>query len=190
MVRAWALLAVITLAAGCATPLSEGQRALSQGRYSQAASYFSQALAEDPGRSDAWLGLGLAQYKQAEFDDAADTLTRAVAERPNDPTSRLYLGLSYLQQGDAFNTEEQLSALRVLNIHPRIGQQIERALELIRAEPLSEQFRAFVADSLETEAALASEAQQAWLEAQRSFYYAPWPYPCVLIMRGGRFFCL
>jgi len=190
MTRAWTLLAVITLTAGCVTPYGEGQRALSQGRYGQAVTYFTQALAEEPGSSDALLGLGLAQYKQGEFADAARTLERTVVERPTDPTSHLYLGLSYLQQGDAFKTKEQLSALRALKIDPRMGQQIERALEVLRAGPLSEPIRAFVAGSLETEAELSREAQQARLEAQRSFYYAPSPYPCLLVRRGGRFFCI
>lgn len=190
MGRALTLFAVITLTAGCVTPYGEGQRALSQGRYGQAATFFTQALAEEPGRSDALLGLGLAQYKQGEFADAAGTLARATVERPNDPTSHLYLGLSYLQQGDAFKTEEELTVLRALKIDPRLGQQIERALDVLRTEPLSEPIRAFVAGSLEIEAELAREVQQARLEARRSFYYAPSPYPCLLVKRGGRFFCI
>ena len=60
MTRAWTLLAVIALAAGCVTPYGEGQRALSQGRYGQATTYFTRALADEPGRSEALLGLGLA----------------------------------------------------------------------------------------------------------------------------------
>jgi tetratricopeptide (TPR) repeat protein len=190
MGRALTLFAAITLTAGCVTPYGEGERALSQGRYGQAATFFTQALAEEPGRSDALLGLGLAQYKQREFADAADTLARAVAERPNDPTARLYLGLSYLQQGDGFKTEEQLTALRALKIDPRMSRQIDGALDVLRAEPLSEPIRAFVAGSLETEAELAREVQQARLEAHRFLYYAPSPYPCLLVKRGGRFFCL
>jgi tetratricopeptide (TPR) repeat protein len=190
MMRAWTLLAVVTLAAGCVAPYGEGQRGLSQGRYGQAATYFTQALAGEPGRSDALPGLGVAQYKQREFGDAADTLARAVAERPNGPTSRLYLALSYLQQGYAFKTEEQLTVLRALKIDPRMGQQIERALDVLRAEPLSEPIRGFMAGSLETDAELSREAQQAWLKARRSFYYAPTPYPCLLVRRGGRFFCI
>jgi thioredoxin-like negative regulator of GroEL len=188
--RAWTLLAVIAFAAGCVTPYGQGQRALSQGRYSQAATYFTQALAEDPERSDAVLGLGIAQYKQALFPDAADTLARAVAERPIDPTSRLYLALSYIQQGDAARAEEQLTTLRDLKIDSRLGRQVGRALELLRDEPLSEPIRGFMAGSLETEAELWREAQEARLEAQRPFYYAPAPYPCVFVRRGGRLFCI
>jgi tetratricopeptide (TPR) repeat protein len=188
--RALSLLAVIALAAGCMTTYREGERALSQGRYAQAAVYFTQALAEDPGRSDALLGLGIAQYKQGEYPEATETLSRAVAERPNDPTSRLYLALAYIQQGDAARAEEQLKILRDLKIDPRLGRQVGRALELLRDEPLSEPIRGFVAGSLETEAELAREAQQARLEADRVFYYAPAPYPCVLVRRAGRLFCI
>lgn len=63
MTRALTLLAAIMLTAGCVTPHGEGQRALSQGRYDLAGAYFTQALLEEPGRSAALLGLGLAQYK-------------------------------------------------------------------------------------------------------------------------------
>ena len=184
------LLAVIALPAGCVTPYREGERALSQGRYAQAAAYFTESLAEDPGRSDALLGLGMAQYKQGLFPDATDTLSRAVGERPIDPTSRLYLALSYIQQGDVPRAEEQLTTLRDLKIDPRLGRQVGRALELLRDEPLSEPIRGFVAGSLETEAELSREAQQAKLEAERVFYYAPAPYPCVLVRRAGRLFCI
>jgi tetratricopeptide (TPR) repeat protein len=188
--RVWTLIALIALTAGCVTPYRQGERALSQGRYAQAAEYFSQALAEDPGRSDALLGLGMAQYKQSEYADAADTLSRAVAERPIDPMSRLYLALSYLQQDDTALAEEQLRILRDLKIDSRIGRQVARALDLLQEGPLSEPVRGFVAGSLETEAELSREAQQARLEADRVYYYAPAPYPCVLVRRAGRLFCI
>ena len=185
-----ALLAVAVLTAGCVTAYGEGRRALSQGRYSQAAAYFSQALAEEPGRSDALLGLGMAQYKQREFTDAADTLARAVADRPDDPTSRLYFALTFVQQGDAGRAEAELTTLRDLKIDPRLGRQVALALDLVRNEELTEPIRAFVAGSLETEAELAREAQEARLEAQRSYLYAPAAYPCVLVRRGGHLFCI
>src|SRR5213593_2765489 len=75
MARAWTLLLVTILCAGCATtPYSEGQSALQKGRYVEAEGYFTQALAADPGRPDALVGLGIAQYKQGEIDQASDTL--------------------------------------------------------------------------------------------------------------------
>jgi len=188
--RAWTLLAMTVMTSGCVTAYGEGQRALSQGRYSQAAAYFNQALAEEPGRSDAILGLGMAQYKQGELTDAADTLARAVAERPEDPVSRLYLALAYVQQGEAGRAEAELTTLRDLKIDPRLGRQVGLALDLVRNEPLSAPIRAFVAGSLETEAELSREAQEARLEAQRPYLYAPALYPCVLVRRGGHLFCI
>lgn len=192
------LLTVAVLAAGCATAYREGERALNQGRYGQAAAHFTQALAEDPERSDALLGLGMAQYKQKLFPDATDTLSRAVAERPIDPASRLYLALSYIQQDDATRAEEELKVLRDLKIDPRLGRQVGLALELLREGPLPEPVRGFVAGSLETEAELSREAQQARLEADRTFlyppfyspFYSPVVYPCFLVRRGGRLSCI
>jgi hypothetical protein len=103
--------------------------------------------------------------------------------------------------------EQQLTALRSLKIDPRVAQQIDRALEVIRQGPLSDPVREFVAGSLETQAQLSRDAQEALLQAQRAqaFYYPYYPYiypyfgypyfgtpfaPCVLVRRGGGWFCI
>jgi len=194
-------LAVIALAAGCVTPYGEGQSALYSGRFAEAEGYFSQALAADPGRTDALVGLGIAQYKQGEIDQASDTLQKALQVRPNEPSVRLYLGLAYLQNRDLLQAEQQLSALRSLNIDPRVAQQIDRALEVIRQGPLSDPVRDFLVGSLETQAQLSRDAQEARLQAQRAqaYYFSYYPYaypyfaapfaPCVLVRRGGGWFC-
>jgi tetratricopeptide (TPR) repeat protein len=211
--RAWALLAVITLTAGCATtPYREGQSALQRGRYVEAEGYFNQALAADPGRTDAVVGLGIAQYKQGEIDQASDTLQKVVLVRPNEPSVRLYLGLAYLRNQDTLQAEQQLTALRSLNIDPRVAQQIDRALEVIKQGPLSDTVRDFLVGSLETQAQLSRDAQDALLQAQRAqlYYFSYYPYaypyfspyfagpygpygpfaPCVLVRRGGGLFCI
>jgi tetratricopeptide (TPR) repeat protein len=201
-------LAVIALAAGCVTPYGEGQSALPSGRFAEAEGYFSQALAADPGRTDALVGLGIAQYKQGEIDQASDTLQKALQVRPNEPSVRLYLGLAYLQKRDSLQAEQQLSALRSLNIDPRVAQQIDRALEVIRQGPLSDPVRDFLVGSLETQALLSRDAQEARLQAQRAqaYYFPYYPYvypyfaapfapyspsaPCVLVRRGRGWFCI
>ena len=207
--RAWALLAVITLTAGCVTPYREGQSALQRGRYVEAEGYFNQALAADPGRTDALVGLGIAQYKQGEIDQASDTLQKAVLIRPNEPSVRLYLGLAYLRIQETQKAEQQLTALRSLNIDPRVAQQIDRALEVIKQGPLSDPVRDFLAGSLETQAQLSRDAQDALLQAQRAqlYYFSYYPYaypyfspyfaapygpfaPCVLVRRAGGLFCI
>jgi tetratricopeptide (TPR) repeat protein len=198
-------LAVIALAAGCVTPYGEGQSALHKERFAEAEGYFSQALAADPGRTDALVGLGIAQYKQGEIDQASDTLQKALQVRPNEPSVRLYLGLAYLQNRDSLKAEQQLSALRSLNIDPRVAQQLDRALEVIRQGPLSDPVRDFLVGSLETQAQLSRDAQEARLQAQRAqaYYFSYYPYvypyfaapyapfaPCVLVRRGGGWFCI
>ena len=204
--RAWALLAMITLTAGCVTPYREGQSALQKGHYVEAEGYFNQALAADPGRTDALVGLGIAQYKQGEIDQASDTLQKAVLIRPNEASVRLYLGLAYLRIQETQKAEQQLTALRSLNIDPRVAQQIDRALEVIRQGPLSDTVRDFLVGSLETQAQLSRDAQDALLQAQRAqLYYFPYGYPyfspyfaspygpfapCVLVRRGGGLFCI
>lgn len=195
-------LAVIALVAGCVTPYREGQSALQKGRFAEAEGYFSQALAADPGRTDALVGLGIAQYKQGQIGQARDTLQKALQVRPNEPSVRLYLGLAYLQSRDSLQAEQQLSALRSLDIDPRIAQQIGRALEVIRQGPLSDPVRDFLVGSLETQAQLSHDAEEARLQAQwaQSYYFPYYPYaypyfatpfaPCVLVRRGGGWFCM
>lgn len=195
-------LAVLALAAGCVTPYGEGQSALREGRFAEAEGHFSQALADDPGRTDALVGLGVAQYKQGEIDQASDTLRQALQVRPNEPSVRLYLGLAYLLKRDPVQAEQQLSALRSLDIDPRVAQQIGRALEVIRQGPLSDPVRDFLVGSLETEAQLSHDAEEARLQAQRaqSYYFSYYPYgypyfggpfaPCILVRRGAGWFCM
>lgn len=202
MREALVTLAVIALAAGCVTPYGQGQSALRKGRFAEAEGYFSQALAADPGRTDALVGLGIAQYKQGEIDRASDTLQKALQVRPNEPDVRLHLGLAYLQKRDSLQAEQQLSALRSLDIDPRVAQQLDRALEVIRQGPLSDPVRDFLVGSLETQAELSREAQEARLQAQRAqhYYFPYYPYaypyfaapfgPCILVRRGGGWICM
>jgi tetratricopeptide (TPR) repeat protein len=207
MARVWALLVVTMLCAGCATAYSEGQLALQKGRYVEAEGYFTQALAADPGRPDALVGLGIAQYQQGEIDKASDTLEKVLQVRPNEPSVRLYLGLAYLRNRDTLQAEQQLTALRSLDIDPRIGRQIDRALEVIKQGPLSDTVREFLIGSLETEAQLSRDARDALLQAQRAqaFYYPYYPYiypyfgypyfgapfaPCLLVRFGAGWRCI
>jgi hypothetical protein len=124
---------------------------------------------------------------------------------------RLYLGLAYLRNRDTLQAEQQLTALRSLDIDPRIGRQIDRALEVIKQGPLSDTVRDFLIGSLETEAQLSRDARDALLQAQRAqaFYYPYYPYiypyfypyfgypylgapfgPCLLVRRGVGWRCI
>lgn len=216
MHRALILLAVIALAAGCATPYTQGLSAMRQGRYLEAEGYFNQALAEQPGRTDALVGLGIAQYKQGQIDQSVESLDKAVLIRPNEPGVRLYLALGYLKKGEIEQAEQQLTVLRGLRIDPRVGVQVQQALDVIRQGPLSESVQSFLVGSLETQAELSRDVQDARLQAQMAqayyfsyypfspFYAYPYPFyrygapfapyapyaPCLLVRRGGFPYCI
>jgi thioredoxin-like negative regulator of GroEL len=183
------VLSVLALAAGCATPVGQGEMALRQGRYAEAARYFGQALDDQPDRTDALRGFGIARYKQRELDGAIATLQRVVSQAPGDVEARLYLALSHVQRGDAGPAQEQLTALRNAGLEPRLATQIERALEVLGAGPLTDPVRSFVASSLEYQAELVREL----IEARRQVEWAQRavvPPPCVLVRRNGVFYCL
>lgn len=218
MKRALLLAAVVALAAGCVSAVTQGQMALRQGRYVEAEGFFNEALAKDPGRTDALVGLGIAQYKEGQTDQAIESLDKAVQIRPNEPSVRLYLALAYLKRGDTEKAEPQLAALRALKIDARVGDQVQQALDLIKQGPLSDSVRNFIVGSLETQAELSRDVHDARLQAQmaQAYYYAyspyypfapfspfyayPYPYyygasfgpygPCVLVRRGGLPYCI
>jgi len=152
----------LSLLAGCATPYWQGQSALRQGRYADAAKHFEEVLAQDPGRVGALAGLGVSRYKEGEFDDAVSQLGRAVERDPKHETARLYLALSYLQKGEDGRAEEHFTALRELGPAPRLAAQIDRTLKLMRQDaPLTDETREFIAASLEDEAESAREVREA-----------------------------
>ncbi|HUO62818.1 MAG TPA: tetratricopeptide repeat protein [Terriglobales bacterium] len=216
MNRALILSAVIVVAAGCTSAVVQGQMALRQGRYVEAEGFFNEALTKDPGRTDAVVGLGISQYKQDQIEQAIESLQKAVQVRPNEPSVRLYLALAYLKKGDTTQAEQQLTALRSLRIDPRVGEQVQQALDLLKQGPLSDSVRTFLVGSLETQAELSRDVQDARLQAQMAqayyfsyypyypfypfapypyFYYGapygPYPYaPCVLVRRGGFPYCI
>jgi Flp pilus assembly protein TadD len=166
--------------AGCATPYAQGRAALRHERYDEALSHFSEALARDPGRLDARAGLGVARYKLGGFDEAEAALNQVLAQAPKHAEARFYLGLAHLQKGQNSAAEEQLTALLALEPHPRIAAQIDRALTVIRAGPLADEVKRFVAASLEDEVEWEQEVREAE-RAQRVYMLEPagliyWPY--------------
>lgn len=181
----------LSVLSGCATAYVQGQAALRLGRYDEAASYFDQALAEDPTRTDALVGLGISRYKLGAFDEALEALARVAERTPQQREARLYLGLSYLRKGETGLAEEQLTALAQLKPHPRLAAQIDGAIRVLRLEdPLSDEVRTFLAASLEDEAEWERELREALLA--RPAYVEPFglygPFRCFRD-RLGRLVC-
>jgi tetratricopeptide (TPR) repeat protein len=167
----------ILMLAGCATPYSQGIAASRQGRYAEASVLYEQVLAHDPERLDALVQLGIARYKLGDLDGSIDALERARPRAPGDPAVRLFLGIAYLRKNDLSRADEHLTAFVDLKPDRRLATQAERAIKLIRSEPLSEQARVFAAASLETEAELAQEVIDAWRTLQNERWYYAYPYP-------------
>lgn len=186
-----ALLGILPIA-GCATPYGLGVAAARAGRYAEATAFYEQALARDPDRLDALVRLGIARYKLGALDEAIDVLERARARAPRETAASFYLGLAYLRKGDLGRADEHLTAFLDLDRDRRLAAQVERTLKLMRSEPLSEEMRAFAAASLENEAELAHEANEARRALQNERMY--WGYPGgafgpVCFWRAGRLRC-
>jgi tetratricopeptide (TPR) repeat protein len=141
---------VILLAAGCATtPTAVGSAALREGRPAEAAAQFEKALADEPGRLDALIGLGISRYRLGAYDDAIATLTDAVTRAPGHPAVRLYLALSSVRKRDDAKAQEQLTALRALPLEPRFVALVGQALDLLRAGSLADPGRTYLVASLD-----------------------------------------
>jgi tetratricopeptide (TPR) repeat protein len=177
------------LLAACVTAYGQGQQALREGRYSEAAGRFEEVLAREPGRLDALIGLGVSRYNEGLNDDAIASLGQAVTRAPGDETAQLYLALAYLRKGEVGPTEEHLTKLKALAPAPRVAAQIDRTLALLREEaPLTEPMRAFVAASLEEQVAAAREVQEA--RRARHYYAVPPPfYRDCFLTRRNRIVC-
>jgi len=182
-----ALAALVLVLAGCATtPRRRGDSALASGNYAAAIEEYRTALAEKPDNLEARLGLGVAQYRSGAFSDASATLDAVLARAPNTHAALLYSGLAALHRRDDAVAEDRLTRLRIVEPDPRFGAQVERAMRVLRAgAPVTDDLRAFIAASLEDSARAVSEVRAARLEAQRAYWYDPFPVRCYPARHGG-----
>jgi Flp pilus assembly protein TadD len=128
------LAAIVAVAlGGCTTAVGQGDTALHAGRPADAARHFGEALAAEPERLDALMGLGIARFRLGAWGSARAALEDVLAKAPRRAEARLYLGLIHLMEGDVAAGREQLTALRGLPIHRRIAAQLDRVLPLLVA---------------------------------------------------------
>src|SRR2546423_12881815 len=111
--RGLGLVLVLAMLAGCATTqTAAGTSALREGRPGAAAEHFKEALADDPNRVDAKIGLGISRYRLAAYDEATALLSDALKQAPGQPTPPLYLALSHPRQRDDAQVLDELPAPR------------------------------------------------------------------------------
>jgi len=184
--RGLGLVLVLAMLAGCATTqTAAGTSALREGRPGEAAEHFKEALADDPNRVDAKIGLGISRYRLAAYGEATALLGDALEQAPGQPAARLYLALSSLRQREDAKAQEELTALRALPLEPRLAAQIDQTLALLHGGGITDAIRTYIAASLdyafdwtrevaETRVALRN-AQLAW----DPFWSRPYVvYPC------------
>jgi Flp pilus assembly protein TadD len=141
-------LAALTLLAGCATPTGEGRAALGRGSYGEAVQHFEEALAREPGRVGALLGLGVARYKLDALDEAQRAFEEALAQKPELATAHLYLASIALKRGDDAAAEAHLTQHLALGAPARLAAQLERTRRAL-AGPVTPEMRAYMAAALE-----------------------------------------
>lgn len=167
----WFLLALAFVSTGCASAYRSGHVAMRDGRYVEAASRFTEALAEAPDRVEVLVSLGVAHYRAGLYRTAIGPLGRAVLLEPDRPDARAYLALTYLALEEQAAAERQLGALLGLTAHPRIVAQARRAIALLQSGALPTDVREFVRYSLEDELAWQEEVLEARLAPH--MYFGP-----------------
>jgi tetratricopeptide (TPR) repeat protein len=145
-----ALALVVVLAAGCATtPTAAGSVALREGRPSDAVAHFERALADNPDRLDALVGLGIAHYRLGAYPEAIAALTDAANRAPDHAGARLFLALSYIRTRDDARARENLEALRLRPLEPRLQALISQAIDLLSAGGVTDAVRTYMVASLD-----------------------------------------
>jgi tetratricopeptide (TPR) repeat protein len=148
------LLPVISfLFISCAGSLTDqGRSSLSEQNYEKAVILYKQAIQADEKNSEAWRGLGIAQYKLNQFTDAESSLLKSY-NLAKDGETIFYLGLVYESLGDydkAINYYKDYSAIGVDN---DVARMIEGRIAFISRKKMEQE----VKYAIENEATISKE---------------------------------
>ncbi len=86
----------------------------SEGKYDEAISAYSEALATDPGFVDALHGLAMAQAQKGDLGAAIETAKRVTTTSPDDPMGYTTLSILYQRNGQVPEAEAAANQARVL----------------------------------------------------------------------------
>ena len=113
---------------GCATMKAEMK--MSQNKYDEAASLYSEALAKNPDNYSARSKLGFAYFKSNKIDEAIAEFKKVLEVKPEEPYSTLYLGMAYMNKGDYAKTLEVWRGYKNPD-QKLVEQEIQRMLTLV-----------------------------------------------------------
>jgi len=152
------IIVLFVMVAGCGQSFVRlGNRAVQQGDYYQAESYFQQALEKNPDDIVARRGLGRAYYHQKKYDEAVQQLELARRSAPEDGTTTLYLGLCREAQKDYAGAAGVYEMFLAGKAKGKIAQQIKGRLLFVRNEDM----RRRVQEAIEFESQLATDTSAA-----------------------------
>lgn len=104
-------------ASGADDALRAGARAISAGRFAEAAADYMTVTRAMPNFAEAWLNLGLAQEQAGDLDQARAALEKAAALKPGLRGAYLFLGIVEYRQNRYREAESDLQ--REIHIDPR-----------------------------------------------------------------------
>lgn len=117
-------------------PVIPARQAFAAGNYAHAARYFEQALAEDPTRKEALLGVAASYDQIGRFDLSAPVYEKASSMMPGDPTLLNNMGYSHLLRGDLQSARSYFSrAAQMKPADPTIDGNRRLLVEVARNVP-------------------------------------------------------
>ena len=104
--------------AGTCSPMAEGQRCAKEGKHEQALGFFDQAIRENPGSADAWLGKCNELKALERYTEALECYTTALKIDPKSCQAWIAKGNTLVKVGresealECFGTARKVSARR------------------------------------------------------------------------------
>ncbi len=170
------------LLAGCSqSNLSQGRKALDDGRYDAAETYLKSALQENPNDPRVLKALGRLQYHQGSIAEAKQNLTIAQRSLPADPQLNLYLGFCSEAQGDFATAANAYEQFLERNPKSRVADNVRGRLLYVKNERLRKQ----VAEAVKAEATLGQAEPQPLTVAVLPFVVAADATPQVKALADG-----
>ena len=99
---------------------------VAEGRLEEAIATYQEAIALDPGLTDAILGLAMAYADNKMFDEAIEQGQKLVGLTPDDPLAHTSLSIFYQRKGMIAEAEAEGAKARVLDWKRQLAEQAKK----------------------------------------------------------------